>query len=121
LFTEGDLKAALGAYADRHGLRDLIVNAAIAAIYQGRGRFREAIRYTDPIISNNPESHLGYTLKADLLCQLASGTESMSESMWLYKKAIERPEGITKRSIEMKSGICAERPARYILRFLRFC
>ncbi len=81
-----------------------LVNAAIAAIYQRHGQYREAIPYADAIISTYPESHLGYRLKADLLSRLGR----CGEAAPLYKKAIDRSDGAMKELIEKEASTCVE-------------
>ena len=82
-----------------------IVNAAIAAIYQRQGRYREAMPYADAVISTYPESHLGYKLKAGLLAQL----DACAQATPIYKEAIDRSDGAMKKQIEMEASACKDK------------
>jgi hypothetical protein len=83
-----------------------LVNAAIVAIYQRQGRYREAMPYAESIVRTYPESHLGYKLKADLLAQLGVCAEAAP----FYKKAIDRSEGAMRELIEREAPACTDNP-----------
>lgn len=82
-----------------------IVNAAIAALYQSQGRYREATQYAEAIVRTYPESHLGYKVKADALVQLGACREAMR----FYKKALQRADGAMRQLIEEAASSCTQR------------
>jgi tetratricopeptide (TPR) repeat protein len=79
-----------------------IVNAAIAALYQRQGRFREALPHAEAVIRTYPESHLGYQLKAELLSRLGA----CGEALPFYDEAAGRSEGAMKELIEKQASTC---------------
>ena len=79
-----------------------IVNAAIVALYQRQGRFRDALPHAEAIIRTYPESHLGYQLKAEILARLGACTEALS----FYRRAASRSEGVMKELIEKQASAC---------------